>query len=140
MAGDEVLDTIRDRAVTLTINRATEETVVRGHVVPGRTAVLNVSGYMQPMSDRELRLVPPGMNTMEWHNIWALQEMKEDDLVDDGTAPTVKVVKLKHWKEGPFWHAQGVRVEDALVRTVAYELTGDVLVPSPVPEGSGTHP
>lgn len=131
----EVLDTIRDFGVPLTVNRATGETVERGWSTPGRTAVLSVEGHMQPLSDREMRFVPEGMNTLEWHNIWSLQELVEDDLVDDGSAPVVKVVKFKYWKEGPFWHAQGVTVDEQLVRVQNYEASAAASI---VPTASAT--
>ena len=77
---------------------------------------------MQPLSPRELRLVPEGMNTMEWHHIWALTAVKVDDLVTDASAVVVKVVKVEYWKEAPFWHAQGVKVEDALPRVTVFPI------------------
>lgn len=116
----EVLDTIRDFAEPLTVLRTDRETLERGYAVPGTTAVLGVSGHMQFMSDRELRMVPEGMNTMEWYNIWALQQIKVDDFVNDSTGVVVRVLKVKPWKEGPFWHAQGVTVEDAIARTITF--------------------
>ena len=116
----EILDTIREHSGPLTINRTTQETVERGYVIPGTIVVAGVEGHMQPLSPKELRLVPEGMNTMEWHNIWALSEIRLDDLITDGTTLVVKVVKLESWKEAPFWHGQGVKVDDALARTIVF--------------------
>ena len=108
----EVLDTIRDYAEPLTVSRPDAEAETDGYVTVGSSPVAGVEGHMQPMSDKELRLVPEGMNTLEWWNIWTLQEIKERDRINDSASPVVQVQKLKHWKEGPFWHAQGVNVDD----------------------------
>lgn len=118
----EILDTIRDFAEPLTVVRTDKETLERGYSVPGTTAVLGVEGHMQFLSPRELRLVPEAMNTQEWHNIWALSQIKVDDFVSDSTGIVVRVVKLTHWKEGPFWHGQGVKVDDALIRTIIFPI------------------
>jgi hypothetical protein len=136
----EILDTIREVSTILTVNRATTQTVVRGHVIEGRVAVLSVEGHMQPMDDRQLRYLPEGMNTLERHTIWSLQEIVVDDLVDDGSAPTIRVDRVKHWKEGPYWHAQGGKTNDVLLRTEAYELFGDATLPMPVGAGVMAHP
>ena len=125
----EILDTIRDFAEPLTVSRASTETIERGHVIPGRVAVVGVEGHMQPLSPKEMRLVPEGMNTMEWHHIWTLSEIKEDDLITDGSAVLVKVIRLEHWKEGPFWHGQGVKVDDALVRTTIFPIFAPEFAP-----------
>ncbi len=108
----EVLDTIRDESVLLTVNRLTGEVVTRSRVQRVLSGVVGVLGHMQPLSPKELRLVPPGLNTLEWWHIWALSELMESDEVTDGTAPTVTVQKLESWKEGPFWHAQATKVTD----------------------------
>lgn len=118
----EVLDTIREFSVPLTVNRTTQETVERGYVIPGTVVASGIEGAMQPLSPKELRMVPEGMNTMEWHNIWTLQEIKEDDLVTDGTAVVVRVMKVEYWKEAPFWHGQGVKVDDEIARTIVFPI------------------
>ena len=120
----EILDTIREYSVPLTVSRTDKETVQRGIVIPGTSVVSGIEGHMQPLSPRELRFVPEGMNTMQWHNIWTLSEILEDDYVTDGTAVVVRVVTVEPWKEGPFWHGQGVAVDDALVRTTTFNFTG----------------
>ena len=61
----EILDTIREESVPLTVNRTTQETQERGHVIPGVTVIAGVEGHMQPLSPKEMRTVPEGMNTME---------------------------------------------------------------------------
>ncbi len=134
----EIRDTIREHSITLTVNRTTEETVVRGYAMPGTTAVANIEGHMQPLSPKELRMVPEGMNTMEWHHIWALDEIKEDDLIDNGSAPVVKVKNVEFWKEAPFWHGQGVVVKDVLIRLKVYEAKGIIALEEMVPVGVGT--
>lgn len=134
----EILDTIREVSGPLTVNRTTEETVVRGHVIPGTTAVLGIEGHMQPLNSVELRLVPEGMNTLEWHHVWALTEIKEDDLISDGTTPVIKIMNVDPWKEAPFWHAQGVKVIDTLVRLTAYEVVGFPELAKVVPAAVGT--
>lgn len=109
----EILDTIRDFQEALTVTRPTTETVVDGYVIPGTQSVVGVSGHMQPMSDKERRYVPEGMNTLEWWNVWTLSAIQEGDLVSDSSgSPVITIVKFKHWREGPFWHGQGVLVDD----------------------------
>ena len=120
----EILDTIREESVPLTVNRTTQETHERGYAIPGTTVIAGVEGHMQPLSPREMRTVPEGMGTQEWHHIWALQEIKVDDMVTDGTAVVVKVIRVEFWKEAPFWHGQGVKVDDALARTIIYPIFG----------------
>lgn len=118
----EILDTIREHSGPLTVNRTTQETLERGYAIPGTIVVVGIEGHMQPLSPKELRMVPDGMNTMEWHHIWALTEIKEDDLITDGSTVVVRVVNVEPWKEAPFWHGQGVKVDDALARTIIYPL------------------
>ncbi len=110
----EVLDTIRDFAELLTVLRPGKEQVTDGYVTPTTVSVAGVTGHMQPMSDKELRYVPEGLNHLEWWNIWALAEIRLRDVITDasGIPPAVTVTKLKVWKEGPFWHGQGVIVDD----------------------------
>ncbi len=136
----EVLDTIREHSTILTVSRATTEVVERGIVIPGRADVSDIEGHMQPLSPKEMRMVPEGMNTLAWYHIWALTEIVEDDLITDGSSLVVKVLKLEFWKEGPFWHGQGVKVTDALSRTTTFVFTGtggfDLL--NLVPEAEGT--
>lgn len=108
----EVLDTIREFAVPLTVNRPTGEDRAAGFGGKTYTAITGVQGHMQPLSPRELRFVPEGENTLEWYHVWSLSEIKEDDLVTDGTAPTVLIARLEYWKEAGFWHGQGSKVTD----------------------------
>ena len=117
-----VLDTIRDFAIPLTVLRPTTQTAQYGFVTRSTVSVAGVEGHMQPMSDKELRFMPEGLNTQEVWNIWSLSELKEGDQIDDGDAPVVTVVRFKFWKEGPFWTAQGTLVEDgtALVLPQAF--------------------
>lgn len=114
----EILDTIREVSGPLTVTRATTELVDRGITIPGTVPVVGVEGHMQPLSPREMRMVPEGQNTLEWWHVWSLQAIVVDDQVTDGSAPVVKVLRVEEWKEAPFWHAQGVKVDDALVRTI----------------------
>lgn len=118
----EILDTIREHSGPLTVSRTTEETVTRGIVIPGTVSVAGIEGHMQPLSPRELLLMPEGSRTQEWWHIWALQELLEDDFVTDGTAVVVRVVKREFWKEAPFWHVQGVKTNVDLSRI--FLLTG----------------
>ncbi len=105
-------DVIRRRAIPLTVLRPDTETPDHGYVTRTGVAVSGVTGHMQPLSDKEQRFVPEGMNTLEWWNVWSQQEIQEGDQVDDGSAPTVTVAKVKYWKEGLYWHAQGTLVTD----------------------------
>ena len=110
----EVLDTIRDFAEPLTVTRPNREQVTDGYVTPTTISVAGVTGHMQPMSDKERRDMPEGTNTLEWWNIWTLAAIQIGDVITDasGVPPSVTVKKLKPWKEGPFWHGQGVIVDD----------------------------
>lgn len=108
-------DVIRRHAVPLTVTRPTTQTTRYGYVTRQGVAVAGITGHMQPMSDKELRFVPEGMNTQEWWNIWSQGALQVGDQVTDGTAPTVTVVKFKYWKEGVFYHTQGTVVDDQTV-------------------------
>ena len=136
----EILDTIREHSVPLTVSRATDEVVQRGIVIPGTTAVLGIEGHMQPLSPREMRFVPEGENTLEWHHIWALSEIIEGDFITDGSAVVVRVARVESWKEGPFWHGQGTKVVDALPRNTKFVFTGvgAITLPTLIPAGVGT--
>ena len=112
---EEIADTIRDFSEPLTVLRPTTQTTRYGFTTLVDVSVANVTGHMQPLSDKELRYVPEGINTLEWWNIWSLDELKNGDKVTDGSAPIVTVSKLKAWKEGTFWHVQGVVVDDDTV-------------------------
>ena len=111
---DEITDTIRDFAEPLTVIRPTDQTTDYGFTNQRGAAVTGVTGHMQPLSDKELRFMPEGLNTQETWNIWSLAEILEGDQVnDDSGSPIVTVIRLKFWKEGAFWHTQGVLVDDA---------------------------
>ena len=134
----EILDTIREVSGPLTVTRATTEVVDRGIVVPGSVPVAGIEGHMQPLSPRELRMVPEGMNTLEWWHVWALQPLVVDDQVTDGSAPVIRLLKIETWKEAPFWHAQGTRVDDDLVRQYLFQGVGNVTLPKLIPAATGT--
>ncbi len=53
----EILDTIEEFSVPLTVSRTTRETIVRGHAVPGTVVVGGIEGHMQPLSPKEMRKV-----------------------------------------------------------------------------------
>ncbi len=135
-----VHDVIKRREVALTVTRPTQESVQFGYATRESSAVAGVLGHMQPLSDRELRFVPEGMNTLEWWNIWSETELLESDQVTDGTAPTVTVVKHKFWKEGIFYHVQGTRVDDATALTAIINGIGAGVMSLPVGAGVGAHP
>ncbi len=137
---DEVLDTIREFAEVLTVLRPAGEVNTGGYVRRTASAVAGVNGHMQPMDDRDLRYVPEGLNTLEWWNIWSLQEIRVGDTVTDasGLVPVVTVRKRKLWKEGPFWHCQGTIVDDATALTPLYEGTGVATLPAMTGAGAGT--
>jgi len=124
-----VLDTIRERAVALTVTRPTTETLERGRVTRVGASVVGVTGHMQPLSPKEMRLVPEGLNQLEWWNIWTLAEVKTGDLITDGTAPSVTALQLEYWNEGPFWRVQGTVVteDEGIPLTIATvgSATGD---------------
>ena len=107
-----VLDTIRDFAIPLTVLRPNTQTTRYGSTSTAVVSVAGIEGHMQPMSDKELRFMPEGLNTQEVWNIWGLGALQEGDQIDDGDAPIVTVIRIKYWKEAPFWHAQGTRVVD----------------------------
>ncbi len=136
----EILDTIREHSGPLTVSRAESETIQRGYTVPGAIVVSGIEGHIQPLSPKELRLTPAGMNEMEWHHIWALSEIKVDDLITDGTAPAVKVLKLEHWKEAPYWHGQGVIVDDAPSRIFPFQGSSAFTLPILGLVAVGAHP
>lgn len=109
----EILDTIRDFQELLTVNRPYAESPVDGYVTTSTQSIADVYGHMQPMSDKELRFVPEGMNTLEWWNVWTLSAIQTRDLVSDSSgSPVITIIKFKIWREGPFWHGQGVLVDD----------------------------
>ena len=134
----EILDTIREVSGPLTVVRTTKEVVERGITIPQGVPVAGIEGTMQPLSPREMRMVPEGTNTLEWWHIWALQPLVVDDLVTDGFAPTVKVMKIENWKEAPFWHAQGTKVDDNLLRQYLYTGVGGLILPTLIPVAIGT--
>ena len=112
----EIADTIRDFAEPLTVIRPTDQTTEFGFTTRRGVAVTGVTGHMQPLSDKELRFMPEGLNTQETWNIWSLAEILEGDQVnDDSGSPIVTVIRLKFWKEGAFWHTQGVLVTDETI-------------------------
>ena len=108
----EIQDTIRDFSEPLTLVRPVEGVIVDGYVTPVTDTIVGITGHMQPLSPKEMRLVPEGQNRLEWWHIWSLSELKVDDIITDGTAIAVTVIRLESWKEGTWWHAQGVRITD----------------------------
>ena len=115
-----VSDVIKRRAIPLTITRPTSVDLQYGFATRQDVVVAGITGHMQPMSDKELRYVPEGLNTQEWWNIWSQGALQVGDQVSDGSAPTVTVQKLKFWREGLFYHTQGTVVDDQ----TALPLTG----------------
>lgn len=105
------VDVILRRAIPLTVTRPTgAETVTDGYAVKATEAVENLTGFMAPLSPRELRYMPEGQNTLEWWNVWSASELKAGDVVSDGSAPAVTLNRMEYWKEGAFWHGHGVVV------------------------------
>ena len=137
----DVLDTIRDFAVPLSVTRLKNEDAVDGFVSLVTESIAGVTGHMQPLSPKELRYVPQGLNTLEWWNIWSLVEIFAQDQVTDGTAPIVTVQKLESWKEAPFWHTQGIVVTDDISFPPSiYIVTGSFLGPYLTGAGVASHP
>lgn len=96
----------------MTITRPSVETRDFGFGAKTTAGVSDIKGHMQPLSPKELRNLPPGQSHLEWFHIWTLTEIFVDDRITDGTAATVTVQRVEHWKEGPFWHGHGVKVTD----------------------------
>ncbi len=102
-----VTRTIRRHSSSKTLIRLNGFTVVNRVNTPNAKTNTTIDVHVQPLSAKELRNVPEGQNTMQWVNMWSLTEIKEQDLIDVYT-----VQKVKYWPEGPFWHAQAVRVSN----------------------------
>ncbi len=107
-----VSDVIARRAIALTLLRPVEDAIVDGYVTPTTESIAGTTGHMQPLSGLELRFVPEGMVTLEWWNIWSLDELREADIVTDGNTVAVTVIRVDRWKEGAFYHAQGTKITD----------------------------
>ena len=107
-----VSDVIARRAIALTLLRPVEDAIVDGYVTPTTESIAGITGHMQPLSGLELRFVPEGMVTLEWWNIWSLDELREADIVTDGNTVAVTVIRVDRWKEGAFYHAQGTKITD----------------------------
>ncbi len=107
-----VNDVIRRRAIPLTVNRPDAQSNQFGFVTRTSSAVVGVTGHMQPLSPKELRFVPEAMNTLEWWHIWSLTQLIEGDTITDGTTPVITVIRVERWVEGDFYHAQGALVDD----------------------------
>ena len=107
-------EVIWERGLPLTVNRWQGDAVSGGYVTPQYAAVTGLIGHMQPLTDKELRQVPEGQNTLEWWNVWCTGALEVGDYVTDGVAPLVKLLKRQYWKEGEFWHMQGVKTTDNL--------------------------
>lgn len=110
-----VTDVILHRELPLTVSRPGTETVANGYVTTGVASITGVKAHCQPMSDRELRNVPEGQNTLEWYNIWSRYELKVKDIVTDGVIPSVVVQKVITWpwQGRTFWKASACKVTDA---------------------------
>lgn len=106
------LKAVEALAVPLTVSRPSGTTRQNGYGAKTLSSVAGVSGHMQPLSPREMRNVPEGQNELEWWHVWALQEIRPDDRITDGHAPTVVLQRVEAWKEGPFWHGFGAVVTD----------------------------
>lgn len=107
-----VSDVILRRAIALTLERPNEAAIVDGYVTPGLGAISAVVGHMQPLSPKEMRLVPEGQTHLEWWHVWSLSELKVDDIISDAGLQAVTVMRVEFWKEGAFYHAQGTRLKD----------------------------
>jgi len=101
------ISVIRKRSKTLPLIRSNGSTFVNRVNTPLPTTNTTISAHVQPLSDKELRNVPEGQNTMEWINIWSLSEIKPKDLIGVHT-----VQKVKYWEEGKYWKAQAVKVNN----------------------------
>ena len=102
-----VLGTIRKRSSTQPLIRSMGSTVIDRVNTPNTPLTTTIDVHIQPLSDKELRNVPEGQNTLEWVNIWSVSEIKNKDVISIYT-----VQKVKYWAEGPFWKAQAVKVTD----------------------------
>lgn len=107
-----VSDVIARRAIALTLLRPVEQAIVDGYVTPSTESIAAITGHMQPLSPREMRLVPEGQNQLEWWHVWSMDEIKVDDIVTDAGQPAVTVMRVEYWKEGAFYHAQGTKITD----------------------------
>lgn len=102
-----VTNVIRKRSSTQTLIRSNGFSVVNRVNTPNAKTNTTIDVHIQPLTDKELRNVPEGQNTMQWMNMWSLSEIKDQDLIDIYT-----VQKVKYWPEGPFWKAQAVKVSN----------------------------
>ena len=106
-----VIEVIRRRAVTLSIQRPVAAVITDGFAVPGTPQVVTVRGYHQPLSPREVRNLPPGQDASDWRNIWSEDEVLIRDRVTLG-AEVFTVERVERWPEGPHWKSQAVIVKD----------------------------
>ena len=104
-------DVISENSVQVTRIRPGMSATVNGYRVSAADVVTIIEAVVQPMSAKELRNTPEGQNTLQWMNIWSEFDLKEKDKIDySGTLFTIQ--RFEYWPEGPFWHAQAVKVDD----------------------------
>jgi len=100
-------NTVKRNAKPKPLIRSTGFTVVNRVNTPNTPINSTINVHIQPLSAEELRNVPEGQNTMQWVNMWSVEEIKNSDLID-----TFTVQKTTHWEEGGFWVAQAVKVNN----------------------------
>lgn len=109
--GNEIRQTIRDFAESLTLNRPTTTVDADGYA-SDTDATSTISAAIMPARPKDLRHLPMGQESTSYFNIWSLDELKLNDKVTKASgsnAGTYEVQDLESWEQAPFWRGLAVR-------------------------------
>lgn len=107
-----MIKTIRRNAKTYSLKLAGANSYDNdGYASEAATVASDIKAHIQPMTQKELRNVPEGQNTLQWISIWSEANIHEKATIVYGGA-TYTIQKVEFWDDGGFYKAAAVHVED----------------------------
>ena len=108
-----VEDALQEFEETYSLKRFTSDSEALGNITQVFAAAVDFLAVIQPMSDKDLRNVPEGQNSLDWISCWSEVDFALKDLVTYNGID-YEVAKKGRWEETPYFKYSLVSTEDRL--------------------------